>query len=75
MIRFLHHQSQGSRPARWLIWPAQIARTAIGALAARHRRAVACRDLQSLDAYMLRDLGLSHRAAAEFPCHRLTRLL
>lgn len=32
----------------------------------RHRRAVAYRDLRSLDEYMLRDIGLSHRAASEW---------
>ena len=37
------------------------------AQAARQRRADAYRDLASLDAQMLRDLGLSHRAAAESP--------
>jgi len=32
----------------------------------RHRRAVARRELRSMDESTLRDLGLSHRAAAEW---------
>jgi uncharacterized protein YjiS (DUF1127 family) len=45
------------------LWP--IARC-LRALHARRRRNRARRELWSLDAYMLRDIGLSHRAAAEF---------
>lgn len=41
-------------------------RRAASALAERRRRAIANRDLQALDAYMLRDIGLSHRAAAHW---------
>jgi uncharacterized protein YjiS (DUF1127 family) len=43
---------------------AQLARRVACFLAAQHRRAVAYRDLQLLDDRMLRDIGLSHRAAA-----------
>ena len=34
---------------------------------ARRRRTAQRRDLQSLDEHALRDIGLSHRAAAESP--------
>ncbi|MEJ8821221.1 DUF1127 domain-containing protein [Variovorax humicola] len=37
------------------------------AMAARRRRVDAYRDLQSLDEHALRDIGLSHRAVAEWP--------
>jgi uncharacterized protein YjiS (DUF1127 family) len=37
----------------------------LSALAALRRRARARRELLSLDAYMLRDIGLSHHAAAD----------
>lgn len=33
----------------------------------RRRRAAERRDLKSLDEYGLRDIGLSHRAAADWP--------
>jgi hypothetical protein len=39
----------------------------------RRRRADAYRDLQSLDQYMLRDIGLSHRAASEWRSQRHDR--
>ena len=55
----------GWRRAAW-----RLAHLVVSMLAARHRRAVAYRDLLSLDAHMLRDLGLSHRAAAERCCDR-----
>jgi uncharacterized protein YjiS (DUF1127 family) len=45
------------RRPRWLA-------RCLSALAAMRRRARARRDLSSLDAYMLRDIGLSHPAAA-----------
>jgi hypothetical protein len=49
--------------ARWL---RRASRRVARALVERHRRAVAYRDLRSLDEYMLRDIGLSHRAASEW---------
>jgi hypothetical protein len=36
----------------------------------RRRQVLAERDLRSLDEYMLRDLGLSHRAAGEWRSRR-----
>ena len=55
-------------PAVW-----RLARLVVSVLTTRQRRAVAYRDLMSLDAHMLRDLGLSHRAAAERPYDRFMR--
>lgn len=72
MFHFFRRQLQGIHPAGWVALPARLARRAARALAERHRRAIAYRDLQSLDAYMLRDIGLSHRAAAEYPCDHCT---
>ena len=47
----------GQRVRRWLVrW--------LGAFAQWRLRARAHRDLASLDAYMLRDIGMSHHAAA-----------
>lgn len=40
------------------------------ALKTSHRRAVARRELRSIDEHTLRDIGLSHRAAAEWPRQR-----
>lgn len=68
MFRFVRRPWQGLHRAGWLASPARLAHHVACALADRHQRALAYRDLQSLDAYMLRDLGLSHRAAAE--CQR-----
>ncbi|MGZ5130306.1 MAG: hypothetical protein ACXWIG_05220 [Caldimonas sp.] len=45
---------------------AQRARGAVATLVERHRSAIAYRDLQLLDERVLRDIGLSHRAAVEF---------
>lgn len=57
-------------PSRWRRVPWRLARLVVSMLATRLRRVVAYRDLLSLDAHMLRGLGLSHRAAAESPCER-----
>jgi uncharacterized protein YjiS (DUF1127 family) len=46
-------------------WLRRVSRRLGRFLVERRRRAVACRDLRSLDEYMLRDIGLSHRAASE----------
>jgi uncharacterized protein YjiS (DUF1127 family) len=59
---------QDIHAAGWLASPAHLLRRAARALAERHSRAVAHCDLQALDSHMLRDLGLSHRAAAEHLC-------
>jgi hypothetical protein len=56
--------------ARWL---RRALRRVARALSERHRRAVAYRDLGSLDEYMLRDIGLSHRAASEWQSQRHDR--
>jgi uncharacterized protein YjiS (DUF1127 family) len=54
----------------WIALLAHLRRSAARVLAERHSRAVAYRDLRTLDNHMLRDLGLSHRAAAEHLCDR-----
>ncbi|VTU33055.1 MULTISPECIES: hypothetical protein [unclassified Variovorax] len=48
-------------------WPARAWRRLSDAWVALHRRALARRDLRSIDERTLRDIGLSHRAAAEWP--------
>ena len=60
-------------PVSWHLAPWRLARLVVSILTTRQRRAVAYRDLMSLDAHMLRDLGLSHRAAAERPYDRFMR--
>lgn len=70
MYQFFRRPLLGIHPAGWVAFPARLVRRAARALVERHRRAIAYRDLQSLDAYMLRDIGLSHRAVAEYPCDR-----
>lgn len=70
LFRFFRRLLQDIHPAGWLALSAHLARSAARVLAERHRRAIAYRDLQTLDSHMLRDLGLSHRAAAEYPCDR-----
>lgn len=65
MFRFFRSPLQGIHPAGWAALPMRLAGRAARTLADRRRRAIAYRDLQSLDAQLLRDIGLSHRAAAE----------
>ena len=48
-------------------WPAVAWRRLADALRERHRRAVARRELRAIDERTLQDIGLSHRAAAEWP--------
>ena len=48
-------------------WLTRAARRVAHALTERRRRAVAYRDLKSLDEHALRDIGLSHRSVAEWP--------
>jgi uncharacterized protein YjiS (DUF1127 family) len=50
-----------------LCWPASARRRLAAALSEHHRRAVARRELRSIDERTLRDIGLSHRAAAKWP--------
>ena len=51
-------------------WFARGWRRVAKALAERRRLGVASRELQSLDEHTLRDIGLSHRAAAQWPLVR-----
>jgi uncharacterized protein YjiS (DUF1127 family) len=67
MFRFFRSPLQGIHAAGWAALPMRLAGRAARTLADRRRRAMAYRDLQSLDAQLLRDIGLSHRAAAECP--------
>jgi uncharacterized protein YjiS (DUF1127 family) len=53
-----------------LRWPASAWRHAARAWKESRQRAVARRELRSIDERTLRDIGLSHRAAAEWPCVR-----
>jgi hypothetical protein len=46
---------------------ARIVRRIMSDLAERRLRAIAYRDLRLLDAHTMRDIGLSHRAAADHP--------
>jgi uncharacterized protein YjiS (DUF1127 family) len=70
MFRFVHRLLQDLHLAGWLASPARLAHHVASAVAERHQRTLVYRELQSLDASMLRDLGLSHRAAAECPRDR-----
>ncbi|WP_339089567.1 DUF1127 domain-containing protein [Variovorax paradoxus] len=51
-------------------WPGFAWRRVADALRKSHRRAAARRELRSIDEHTLRDIGLSHRAAAEWPRQR-----
>jgi uncharacterized protein YjiS (DUF1127 family) len=70
MFRFFRRLLQAKHSAGRVALSAHLARSAARVLAKRHRRAIAYRDLQTLDSHMLRDIGLSHRAAAEYRCDR-----
>ena len=70
MFLLLLQPLQDIHAAGWLALPAHLLRRAARALTERHSRAVAYRDLQALDSHTLRDLALSHRAAAEHLCDR-----
>lgn len=48
-------------------WLARLLHRVAMGLAERHRQAVAYRELRLLDEHTLRDIGLSHRVAAEWP--------
>ena len=70
MIHSLNHVFQATSLAALAFdveWPARAWHYLRSALQERHRRAVAWRELRSLDEHTMRDIGLSHRAAAEWP--------
>lgn len=61
------HAPQAKRPTIGIAWLTLISHRIADVWAQRRRRAAHRRDLQSLDEYAFRDIGLSHRAAAEWP--------
>ena len=65
MLHASRHVLHSTRRARALAWIERVRHRIARALLRRRRRAAAYRDLELLDAVALRDLGLSHRAAAE----------
>jgi hypothetical protein len=67
MFAYLSRIFRGLPPSLDLQWPARARRRVLNALEERHRRVVAWRDLRSIDEATLRDIGLSHRAAADRP--------
>jgi hypothetical protein len=48
-------------------WPVRTWRRVTNAFEERRRRLVAWRELRSMDEHTMRDIGISHRAAAEWP--------
>jgi len=61
------HSPQALRPLVGIAWLTHLRRRIADAMADRRHHAAYRRDLQRLDEHTLRDIGLSHRAAAEWP--------
>ena len=62
----LSHAPQALLPVFGTALLTLLRRSVANAWEERRRRAAERRDLRSLDEYALRDIGLSHRAAAEW---------
>ena len=65
MLYLLRRPSLVVRTAGWMALPLHLLRRTAHAMAENRRHAIAYRDLREVDAHTLRDIGLSHRAAAE----------
>jgi uncharacterized protein YjiS (DUF1127 family) len=62
-----HHAPQAMPTSFGMAWLTPLRQRIVDAWAARRRRSAHRRDLQLLDEHALRDIGLSHHAAAEWP--------
>ena len=67
MTALFSHAPRAKSPAFGTAWLRLSLRRMADAWMQRRRRAAHRRELRSLDEHALRDIGLSHRAAAEWP--------